>query len=276
MPAVRPDFASAESSPHFALDRGVVVRRRANPPGQVMPPHAHPFATLTLVMGGGFSDEYESGTAEGAPLSVAFKPSGHPHATSVRGHGMRSLVIEIGPAIERRLRACGALLHGCGVSTDPLIITRMVRVALTTLDSPGPQGEHAVDQALAALTQRARGPMPAQPKGAAARALKLLELEHAESTGTGSIAAELGLHPTSVTRMFRRSLGCGVMEHLRRLRVRAAAERLANSALPLALVACEAGFADQAHMTRCFRRETGVTPGLYRRLAGGQIPVTVA
>ena len=34
-------------------------------------------------------------------------------------------------------------------------------------------------------------------------------------------------------------------------------------------VAADAGFADQAHLTRWFRRYYGVTPGAYRAAAGG-------
>jgi methylphosphotriester-DNA--protein-cysteine methyltransferase len=33
--------------------------------------------------------------------------------------------------------------------------------------------------------------------------------------------------------------------------------------------AADAGFADQAHLTRWFRRYYGVTPGAYRAAAGG-------
>jgi AraC-like DNA-binding protein len=34
---------------------------------------------------------------------------------------------------------------------------------------------------------------------------------------------------------------------------------------PLAALALEAGFADQSHFTRSFRRRTGLPPGKYRR-----------
>jgi AraC family transcriptional regulator len=38
---------------------------------------------------------------------------------------------------------------------------------------------------------------------------------------------------------------------------------------PLALIAQEAGFTDQSHLTSIFRREIGVTPGRFRaELAG--------
>jgi AraC family transcriptional regulator len=37
---------------------------------------------------------------------------------------------------------------------------------------------------------------------------------------------------------------------------------------PLASIALEAGFTDQFHLTRVFRRETGMTPGRFRAALG--------
>lgn len=81
------------------------------------------------------------------------------------------------------------------------------------------------------------------------------------------LAESAGVHPVYLARAFRRAYGVPVTEYARRLRVRAAADRVASTELPLARVALEAGFADQAHLTRELRRETGLTPGALRRVA---------
>jgi AraC-like DNA-binding protein len=52
-------------------------------------------------------------------------------------------------------------------------------------------------------------------------------------------------------------------DYQRQLRVRAARRLLGQGVSP-ARAAAEAGFADQAHLTRWFRRYYGVTPGAYR------------
>jgi AraC-like DNA-binding protein len=42
------------------------------------------------------------------------------------------------------------------------------------------------------------------------------------------------------------------------------ARGLLRQGAPIASVAAEAGFSDQSHLGRCFRRTFGVTPGRYR------------
>ena len=49
-----------------------------------------------------------------------------------------------------------------------------------------------------------------------------------------------------------------------RLRVRAALDRCAEGERELARLAAELGFADQAHLTRAVRAETGTTPAALR------------
>jgi AraC family transcriptional regulator len=80
------------------------------------------------------------------------------------------------------------------------------------------------------------------------------------------LAAFAGVHPAHLARSFRRSFGQSVGDYARALRLEWAAEELAREDTCLADIALRAGFADQSHFTRAFRRHTGVTPGRYRQL----------
>jgi AraC-like DNA-binding protein len=64
-------------------------------------------------------------------------------------------------------------------------------------------------------------------------------------------------------RAFRSEYGMAPSDYQRQLRIWLA-RRLLAGGTPPAIAAAEAGFADQAHLTRWFRRYYGVTPGAYQ------------
>lgn len=69
------------------------------------------------------------------------------------------------------------------------------------------------------------------------------------------------LHPRTVQRHFSRSCGLTLGTMLRVARMRAALRLIRRREMPLVEVALAAGYADQSHMTREFRRLAGLTPG---------------
>jgi AraC family transcriptional regulator len=73
-------------------------------------------------------------------------------------------------------------------------------------------------------------------------------------------------HPVHLARTFRRFLGAAPVEYLDRLRLERCTLALARSAVPVARVAAEAGYADQSHFCRRFRRAYGMAPSAYRAL----------
>ncbi|MGY4479629.1 helix-turn-helix domain-containing protein [Bradyrhizobium sp. USDA 3364] len=80
----------------------------------------------------------------------------------------------------------------------------------------------------------------------------------------GEIAAGFGRSREGFSRMVRRELG--VAPHAFRLLARLnLARTLLRAGEPIAAVAADAGFADQSHLTRLFRRTFGTTPGVYWR-----------
>jgi AraC family transcriptional regulator len=80
------------------------------------------------------------------------------------------------------------------------------------------------------------------------------------------VAEAVGVHPSHLARSFRCAYGKTVGEYARALRLDWATAQLALEDATLAEIAVRAGFADQSHFTRAFRRQTGVTPGRYREL----------
>lgn len=81
--------------------------------------------------------------------------------------------------------------------------------------------------------------------------------------GLAEIAADLGLSRYQVVRAFRDDVGMPPYAWMAQHRVARARLLLEKGRRP-AEVASLVGFADQAHLTRWFRRVVGVTPGAYR------------
>ncbi len=81
----------------------------------------------------------------------------------------------------------------------------------------------------------------------------------------GGLAREVGVHPVTLARAFRRTYGCSIGEYVRRLRIVGAARRLEASDQSLAEIAMAAGFADQSHFSNVFKRQTGLSPSAFRR-----------
>jgi AraC family transcriptional regulator len=85
----------------------------------------------------------------------------------------------------------------------------------------------------------------------------------------GDVAAEIGVHPVHLARVFRKAWGCSPGELLRWRRTDRAAELLRETTRTAAQIAQEVGFVDQSHLTHAFRTRIGLTPAAYRRVFRG-------
>ncbi len=92
--------------------------------------------------------------------------------------------------------------------------------------------------------------------------------EHAEENVTlQALARFAGLSAFHLCRVFRDSVGMPPHSYQTQVRVRRA-KSLLRAGLPITQVAAEAGFYDQAHLTRHFKRIVGLTPGRYVKEPG--------
>jgi AraC-like DNA-binding protein len=97
-----------------------------------------------------------------------------------------------------------------------------------------------------------------------AQARELLNSRLADPPSLDELAAVTGLSPFTLLRAFRAETGMPPHAYLNQVRVRRA-RRLLDGGLAPAEVAAHTGFADQAHLTRHFKRVVGVPPGAYQR-----------
>jgi len=97
------------------------------------------------------------------------------------------------------------------------------------------------------------------------RVIDFIEAHLHESIGLDDLAEAAGLSPNHFLRVFKLATGETPYHYLRARRLERARRLLAEDAMPLAELALECGFANQAHFTAAFSRELGISPGRYRR-----------
>lgn len=121
--------------------------------------------------------------------------------------------------------------------------------------------------ALARLIERHAGerqvPRPLGSEHTAVRrALEYLEANYSSNVSLKDLSGVTGLSPFHLLRVFQKSQGFPPHSYLIQIRVRQA-KRLLSAGVPIAQAATDAGFSDQSHMNRYFKRFVGVTPGHY-------------
>lgn len=97
------------------------------------------------------------------------------------------------------------------------------------------------------------------------RVLEMMAAQADSRLTIDALAREAGLSPAHFARAFKESVGRAPHQHLVALRLERARRLLEAPGAALSDVALSAGFADQAHFTRFFKREFGVTPGALQR-----------
>jgi AraC-like DNA-binding protein len=210
----------------------------------------------------------------GAGMVMAFNPDDpHDGHAAVDG-GFTYRMVHIWPEFFASLAGIPMPLFSSPVLEDPALARslRGLHVALT-----GAASELERDERLTAtarlLVRHATGRIPADggPRGpdrhVAARIGELIHDGYARDLTADDLAVVAGCSRFAAYRAFKQAYGLAPSEYQRQTRVRAA-RRLLLAGLPPSRVAAETGFADQAHLTRWFRRFYGVTPGAYRAAAG--------
>lgn len=192
-------------------------------------------------------------------------PAGEWHGARFGSKGARIVVVKVNDVSSSLARSLERLAEVRGRS----LVWLGWRLAgeLHASDAAAPLAAEGLALELLAATTREHGTerRSARPAPWLADAEEILRSRISEPIGLGDLAAGTGVHPAHLARTFRAQHGVSVGEYSRQLRLSWAASELASGDTPVATIAAEAGFADQSHFTRMFKRHVGVTPARYRR-----------
>lgn len=246
--------------------QGVVEVFHARFTEYAYPMHVHDAWTLLIVDAGAVRyelDRHEHGTPHD---TVSLLPPHVPHNGSpVTAEGFRKRVLYL-DGTHLGDEFIGAAVDRPDVR-DPLLRRRVGQLH-GALARPGEELE--AESRLLFVGERLCGhlrgdpvsPRPADPV-LARRLRELLDERIVEGVALREAAGLLGAHPSHLVRAFSTAYGIAPHQYLTSLRVGRARRLLPEGRSP-GEVAVAAGFYDQSHLTRHFRRLVGVPPGRYR------------
>jgi AraC family transcriptional regulator len=90
---------------------------------------------------------------------------------------------------------------------------------------------------------------------------------HPVNPALNELSAIAGVSPEHLAREFKNKFNTTIGEYARGLKISRAIDLLCKTDRSLAQIAYEAGFADQSHFTRTFRKVLGITPKAYRSIS---------
>lgn len=217
-----------------------------------LPQHAHAEAFVTIVVEGGFREDSGGRSLSCGVHDVIVHAPGERHVDHFGGRRTRCLSV-LGAAFDH-----GELLASPAATAIAVKVLREFR----NPDSLSPMViESTMLELYAAAARHAEG---VRAPRWLQQVRTTVERRFQEPLTLSELAQSVDVHPGHLARAFRRHYGATVGELVRDLRVAYARRRL-ETAAPLRDIANDAGFADQSHFTRTFRRATGMTPAQYRR-----------
>jgi AraC family transcriptional regulator len=236
--------------------------------GARLPIHAHECGHFTLVLSGHYEETIGSRVYGREPASLLFLPGTVAHGER-HLHAGRHFMIEPPPEMIDRLAECGASLRE-PLTIEALEIAGLARRIYAECRNTDDVSDLAIEAlCLQLLVQVRRMDVPKSRRRPrhVEEVVDILRARYMEPLTIEALAREVGIPATHLAHSFRRWMGCTIGDFVRRLRLDFACRELLRPDVTLGDLALTAGFYDQSHFNRAFRKHVQMTPSEYRRRA---------
>jgi AraC family transcriptional regulator len=235
---------------------GASFRRVIDRSHTCVPEHAHDWPVLSLFVIGSYLNETEVGENFISGPSALFYRAGARHRNTTAAVGFEQIEIEFDPAwLGRRLFPLPPAMLWIG--------GRVGREARYLAHAC--QAEASEYQLRAALQRFLEG-ASREPERVPASWIGTMSRRLSEDTTLkiSDLAIAVHRHPSWVGSAYWHASGEGLRETAARFRVERATRLVRETDQALSSIALEAGFCDQSHMNRTFRRVLGRSPAAVR------------
>jgi AraC-like DNA-binding protein len=235
-------------------------------PYQSVALHAHAWASWTFVLSGSFEERFGSYDAVCSSGVVLTKSATAAHSNVYGSKGAHCLIIETRDSVRERETA--------GVFGRPKIFSTGLLPALARqihneFESPDATTFFSLESLLielAGATGRSSNSVLAVGKKAWLNKVReQLEAEFRSPPPLAELAEAHGVHPVYLCQAFRAAFGVSVGQFARAVRFEWTRDALRLGVGSISDVALAAGFSDQAHFSRDFKRNAGISPYRFRR-----------
>jgi AraC family transcriptional regulator len=249
---------------------GLTLSEVAYPSGAAIPSHSHEWPYFCVALQGSYSERYDNRSRECTTLDLLFHPAGEIESQSFH-EGGRCFTVEMGPQFVRRVTDYFPTITSLPgfQCRRPVALGMNLFQEFQRSDEASPLAIEGLGLELVALAVRYNRPDTAGHKAPSwlDTVQQLLRERFMDHLTLNEIARSVGAHPVQVARHFRKVHHISVAAFLRRQRIDFACQRLLNSEVSLSQIALEAGFFDQSHFARAFRRAMGMRPTQFAALA---------
>jgi AraC family transcriptional regulator len=243
-----------------------VVTNALFPAAHRLDKHFHDRTVLGITLEGGWESTVGSTRLANVPGMLHVEPAGECHVNQFGSHGARVVVIQPdqSDALVKPFQALLASAFQIKVGFAGLQIAERLRRELCWQDDLTPLAIESLCLDMLVSASRSQRVREEHAPAWLLRTVDYAQAQFLERPSLQELGKVAGVSPEHLNRAFRRSYGMSTAEYLRHLRLDWAADRLRKSDDSLAEIACAAGFADQSHFTRRFKRQFGATPAMFR------------
>jgi AraC family transcriptional regulator len=234
-----------------------------------VPMHFHDEPHITLTLSGACRETYRAKTHELVSLTTTYFHPGESHKLDVMGESFRSFDIQFAPDwLKRTLKrdlSPPALLSDNASSIQWLAL-RLYKEFKEPDEFSTLAIEGLLLEMLADLGRSSKRVNRRRLPSWLSKVSQMLRDDVSRRLTLSELADCAGVHPSHLVQVFRAHHQCTPGEFMRRLRIEASIQAMSDPRLSLADISLAAGFSDQSHFSRVFKRTTGMTPARFRLL----------